>query len=84
MPIRDTAQIQRIAYMCGATIPARLARRLERADTPEAAEEVGVAWVTRRLSFGLTRVQSGQEQAYGLVFMAGVALIAAVVFWVSV
>lgn len=46
MPIRDTAQIQRIAYMCGATIPARLARRLERADTPEAAEEVGVAWAT--------------------------------------
>jgi methylenetetrahydrofolate reductase (NADPH) len=48
MPIRDTAQIQRIAYMCGATIPARLARRLERADTPEAAEEVGVAWATEQ------------------------------------
>jgi NADH-quinone oxidoreductase subunit L len=44
----------------------------------------GVAWVTRRLAFGLTRIQSGQQQAYSFVFMAGVALIAAVVFWVTV
>jgi NADH-quinone oxidoreductase subunit L len=44
----------------------------------------GVAWVTRRLALGLTRVQSGQQQAYSLVFMAGVAVIAAVVFWVTV
>jgi methylenetetrahydrofolate reductase (NADPH) len=48
MPIRDTGQIQRIAYMCGATIPARLARRLERADSPEVAEEVGVEWATEQ------------------------------------
>jgi methylenetetrahydrofolate reductase (NADPH) len=48
MPIRDTGQIQRIAYMCGATIPARLARRLERAASPEAAEAVGVEWATEQ------------------------------------
>lgn len=48
MPIRDAGQIQRIAYMCGATIPARLARRLERADTLESAEAVGVAWATEQ------------------------------------
>ncbi|MGD9893909.1 MAG: methylenetetrahydrofolate reductase [NAD(P)H], partial [Dehalococcoidia bacterium] len=48
MPVRDVAQIQRITYGCGATIPARLARRLERVDTPEAAEEVGIEWATEQ------------------------------------
>ena len=48
MPIRDVAQIQRITYMCGATIPARLARRLERVDSPEGAEAVGVEWATEQ------------------------------------
>jgi len=48
MPVRDAAQIQRITYGCGATIPARLARQLERVDSPEAAEEVGIAWATEQ------------------------------------
>lgn len=48
MPIRDVAQIQRITRMCGATIPARLARMMERVDTPEQAEAVGVAWATEQ------------------------------------
>lgn len=48
MPIRDVGQIQRISYMCGATIPARLARRMERVDTPEAAEAIGVEWATEQ------------------------------------
>ena len=48
MPVRDVAQIQRITYGCAATIPALLARRLERVDTPEAAEEVGIAWATEQ------------------------------------
>jgi methylenetetrahydrofolate reductase (NADPH) len=48
MPVRDVAQIQRITYGCGATIPARLARQLERVDTPEVAEEVGIEWATEQ------------------------------------
>jgi methylenetetrahydrofolate reductase (NADPH) len=48
MPVRDVAQIQRITYGCGATIPARLARRLERVDSPEAAEEAGIEWATEQ------------------------------------
>jgi len=48
MPVRDVDQIQRITYGCGATIPSRLARRLERVDTPEAAEEVGIEWATEQ------------------------------------
>ncbi len=43
----------------------------------------GVAWGARRLAFALTRVQSGQEQAYGLVFVGGLALVAAVMFAVA-
>lgn len=48
MPVGDVAQIQRITYGCGATIPARLARKLERVNTPEAAEEVGIEWATEQ------------------------------------
>ena len=48
MPIRDVAQIQRITALCGATIPARLARRLERVEAPESAEAVGVEWATEQ------------------------------------
>jgi len=40
----------------------------------------GAASVTRALAALLTRVQSGQEQAYGFVFVGGVALIAFVMF----
>lgn len=48
MPIRNVEQIQRITTMCGATIPARLARQLDRVSTPEDAEEVGVEWATEQ------------------------------------
>jgi methylenetetrahydrofolate reductase (NADPH) len=48
MPIRDVGQIQRITYMCGATIPARLARMIERVESPEAAEDIGVEWATEQ------------------------------------
>lgn len=48
MPVRDVAQIQKITYDCAATIPALLARRLERVETPEAAQEVGIEWATEQ------------------------------------
>lgn len=48
MPLRDVAQIQRITRMCGATIPARLQRLLERVQTPEEAENIGVEWATEQ------------------------------------
>jgi NADH-quinone oxidoreductase subunit L len=43
----------------------------------------GVAWLTRRLAAGLARIQNGQEQAYGLVFLAGVVVLAVVMFAVT-
>jgi len=46
MPIVDVAQIRRITAGCGATIPARLENELQRCDTPEAAQSLGVRWAT--------------------------------------
>jgi methylenetetrahydrofolate reductase (NADPH) len=47
MPIRDAAQIRRFTDMCGASIPAGLQSALEaRADQPEAAGDLGVAFAT--------------------------------------
>jgi NADH-quinone oxidoreductase subunit L len=43
----------------------------------------GVAWATRRIGAGLNRLQSGQEQAYGLAFLGGVALLLAIMFVVA-
>jgi len=47
MPILNASQIRRMTELCGATIPAGLQRELElRADQPEAAAELGVAYAT--------------------------------------
>jgi methylenetetrahydrofolate reductase (NADPH) len=47
MPIADPRQIQRITSLCGATIPPGLQAALEsRADDPEAAQALGVAFAT--------------------------------------
>jgi methylenetetrahydrofolate reductase (NADPH) len=47
MPITNYSQIKRITSMCGATIPADVARELEaRKEDPEAVMEFGVAYAT--------------------------------------
>jgi methylenetetrahydrofolate reductase (NADPH) len=47
MPIQDAAQIKRITSLCGSEIPAGLAAALQaRADQPEAAQALGVAFAT--------------------------------------
>jgi NADH-quinone oxidoreductase subunit L len=43
----------------------------------------GAAWVARRVAAGLARVQNGQEQAYGLVFLGGLVILAIVMFAVT-
>lgn len=46
MPVLSLKQIRRFTALCGATLPARLATRLEHAgeDRPEIAEVIGVEW----------------------------------------
>jgi methylenetetrahydrofolate reductase (NADPH) len=47
MPIQNAQQIQRITSLCGSEIPAGLRAALEtRADDPEAARDLGVAFAT--------------------------------------
>ena len=47
MPIQDTSQVRRFTDMCGASIPAGLQAALEvRAEQPEAAGDLGVAFAT--------------------------------------
>jgi methylenetetrahydrofolate reductase (NADPH) len=47
MPVLSAGQIKRMASLCGATIPSRLAQALEaRGEDPEAAAELGVAYAT--------------------------------------
>jgi methylenetetrahydrofolate reductase (NADPH) len=49
MPILDAAQIERITQLCGSDIPAGLRAALEaRADQPEAAQALGVAFATQQ------------------------------------
>jgi methylenetetrahydrofolate reductase (NADPH) len=49
MPILDAAQIARITQLCGSDIPAGLRAALEaRADQPEAAQALGVAFATQQ------------------------------------
>jgi NADH-quinone oxidoreductase subunit L len=43
----------------------------------------GAATATRRIGAGLNRLQNGQQQAYGLAFLGGVVVVAAVMFAVS-
>lgn len=50
MPITNFKQIQKIASMCGATLPAPLCDSLEACgDDTEAQFEVGVSWATRQV-----------------------------------
>ena len=45
MPVLSLKQIQRFTAMCGASLPAKLVRRLEAAgDQPEVAEAIGIDW----------------------------------------
>jgi methylenetetrahydrofolate reductase (NADPH) len=47
MPVLNVGQIKRMTSLCGATIPPRLSEALEaRADDPEGAAELGVAYST--------------------------------------
>ena len=51
LPIHSQAQVEKIAGLCGAEIPAGLQRSLEAAGTdPEAAAEVGVDWCIEQCS----------------------------------
>ena len=51
LPIHSQAQVEKIAGLCGAEIPAGLQRRLEAAGTDqEAAAEVGVDWCIEQCS----------------------------------
>jgi methylenetetrahydrofolate reductase (NADPH) len=48
-PITNYKQIQRVAQMCGATLPAALQQKLEPvADDPHAVFEVGIEWASRQ------------------------------------
>lgn len=48
-PITNYKQIQRVAQMCGATLPAELRQKLEPvADDQQAVFDVGVAWASRQ------------------------------------
>jgi methylenetetrahydrofolate reductase (NADPH) len=45
MPVLSLKQVQRISSMCGASLPARLLRRLEVAsENPEVVEIIGIDW----------------------------------------
>ena len=51
LPIHSQVQVEKIAGLCGAEIPAELQRRLEAAGTdPDAAAEVGVDWCIEQCS----------------------------------
>ncbi len=59
-PITNYKQIQRVAQMCGATLPAELRQKLELvADDQTAVFEVGVAWASRQCEELLARGAPG-------------------------
>ena len=50
MPVLSLKQIQRFTTMCGATLPAKLIRRLEAAgDAPEIVETLGIDWALTQI-----------------------------------
>lgn len=50
MPVLSVKQIQRIASLCGATLPATLTRRLEvAAEDPDVVEFVGINWALEQI-----------------------------------
>ncbi|HYP47940.1 MAG TPA: methylenetetrahydrofolate reductase [NAD(P)H] [Thermoleophilaceae bacterium] len=60
MPITNSGQIKRVTQMCSASIPAELESEIDRrADDPEAAAELGVAYATLQCSDLLARGAPG-------------------------
>ena len=56
MPVLSLKQIQRFTTMCGASLPAKLVRRLEAAgDQPEVAEAIGIDWALGQIRDLLAR-----------------------------
>ena len=50
MPVLSLKQAQRFTQLCGASIPAKLVRRLEAAgDQPEIAEAIGIDWALAQI-----------------------------------
>lgn len=50
MPVQSVKQIQRIASLCGATLPTQLSRRLEvAAENPDVVEIVGINWALEQI-----------------------------------
>jgi len=50
MPVLSLKQVQRFTTMCGATLPAKLIRRLEAAgDAPEIVETLGIDWALTQI-----------------------------------
>lgn len=49
LPAVSFKQATRICTMCKAGLPDELARELENAPSPEAGEEIGIAWVARQM-----------------------------------
>jgi methylenetetrahydrofolate reductase (NADPH) len=48
MPITDIEKIKRFSKMCGATLPASLVLRMEKATTPEEARKIGIEFAVRQ------------------------------------
>lgn len=48
MPITDIEKIKRFSQMCGATLPAHLVDRMEKATSPEEARKLGIDFATRQ------------------------------------
>ncbi len=48
MPITDIEKIKRFSQMCGATLPAHLVDRMEKATSPEEARKLGIDFTTRQ------------------------------------
>lgn len=60
MPVLSLRQVQRFTQMCGASLPAKLVRRLEAAgEDPEAAESVGIDWALGQIRDLLARGAPG-------------------------
>jgi methylenetetrahydrofolate reductase (NADPH) len=79
MPVLSLKQIQRFTQMCGATLAAKLVKRLEAAgDTPDVVETVGIDWALSQIRdliangapgyhlYILNRAKSGLALAAGL------------------
>lgn len=48
MPITNIGRIKRFSQMCGATIPAHLVDRVEKATSPEEARRIGIDFATKQ------------------------------------